>query len=347
MIAAILMTAVLVNASDYSFLVPLREARVAAHQAIVARSAPTPEGYRVLVPFALEVPIRVLAGTIPYDKALGRVYAVFHFAALAALLAVLVYESSFWFSIEQALVGALLVGSTIRIALRQGEYLDLSSIPLSSVFAPHSLLEPVFVAGTIVLALRDHHRWIAALMVVASLNSEIAVGLPLIYCAVRGVSPSSLKTTIGYLAIWVVVWALLGSIVGSGQSSTTIGQLWRENLSHLPTTLINLALFVGPLWFLAGRGVSRAPDVARRLAWLIPVYLTAIGVCGLWWDVRLLMPLYPLLIPLILAALFSPRLPSNVPVIATSPCSRGVEPKLTEENGLWCGIGDMTKVLPR
>src|SRR5262245_16489548 len=121
-IAGLIMTAVLVNAADYSFLVPLRDVRVEAHQQVVAHTAQAPAKYRVLVPAALDVPIRAFGTVMPYDKAFGRVYAVFHFAALVTLLGLLVYELLLWFTIEQAMVGALLVGSTIRMALRQGEY---------------------------------------------------------------------------------------------------------------------------------------------------------------------------------------------------------------------------------
>jgi hypothetical protein len=306
-IGVMLMTAVLVNASDYSFLVPLRDVRVAAHQQVVAQSAPSPARYRILVPVVLEVPIRILAKVMPYDKAFGRVYAVFYFVALVTLLAMLVYELSLWFTLEQAMVGALLVGSTIRMALRQGEYLDLSSIPLTSVFAPHSLLEPIFVAGTVILALTRNNWWIAAVLVLATLNSEAAAFLPLVYLAVRGVSAQSLKTTIGLAAIWIAIAVGIRFVVGVSEPSGTPAELWRENLAHLPATLINIALFIGPLWLLAALGVKRAPSPVRRASVLVPIYLGAVAIAGLWWDVRLLMGLYPILIPLVIAALFAPR----------------------------------------
>jgi hypothetical protein len=306
-IGAMLMTAVLVNASDYSFLVPLRDVRLAAHQQVVAHSAPAPARYRLLVPAALEVPIRIAAAVMPYEKAFGRVYAVFHFAALFALLAMLVYELTHWFTLEQAVVGALLVGTTIRMTLRQGEYLDLSSIPLTGVFAPHSLLEPIFVAGTVVLSLTDSRRWIVVFLVLATLNSEAAAFLPLVYLAVRGVNGPSLKTTFGLAAVWLAVSMGIHAVVGVSEPAASSSELWRENVAHLPTAMINVALFVGPLWLLAALGVKRAPAPVHRLSWLIPVYLGAVAIGGLWWDVRLLMGLYPILIPLVLAAIFAPR----------------------------------------
>jgi hypothetical protein len=306
-IGALLMTAVLVNASDYSFLVPQREMRLAAHHDVVTHSAPAPARYRLLVPLALDLPIRAFASRMPYDKAFGRVYAVFYFVALTSVLAVLVYELSLWFTLEQALVGTLLVGSTIRMALRQGEYVDLASIPASGIFAPHSLLEPIFVALAIVLAVRDRRWWLGALIVPAMLNSEAGALLPLVYVAVRGVSALSLKTTAAYMAVGLATSIGIRLVVGVSSSPGTGTELLHENLSHLAVSAINIALFLGPLWLLAGLGLKHAPAPIRRAAWLIPVYLGGVAFAGLWWDVRLLMGLYPLLMPLILSALFLPR----------------------------------------
>ncbi len=306
-IGALLMTAVLVNASDYSFLVPQREMRLAAHQQVVSRSAAAPQRYRLLVPYTLEFPIRALASRMPYDKAFGRVYAVFHFLALTTLLAVLVYEMSLWFTLEQAIVGALLVGSTIRMALRQGEYLDLAPIPASGVFAPHSLLEPVFVALAIVLAVRDRRWWLGALIVPAALNSEAGALIPLMYVAVRGVSVLALRTTAAYLTIWLVTSIGIRLAVGGSAAAATAAELLRENLSHVEVSAVNVALFLGPLWLLAGLGLKHAPAPIRHAAWLIPLYVGGVAVAGVWWDVRLLMGLYPLLMPLVLSALFMPR----------------------------------------
>ena len=306
-IGALLMTAALVNASDYSFLVPLREVRIAAHRDVVAHTAPAPERYRLLVPVALDLPIRVFAKVMLYDKAFGRVYAAFYFLALTSMLAVLVYELSLWFTLEQALVGALLVASTIRIALRQGEYLDLSSIPLTGVFAPQSLLEPIFVALTIVLAVRDRRWPIAVVVLAAMLNSEAGVFLPFVYLAVRGACAPAVKATFGYVIICIGVAIAIRFAAGASPATATSGQLFGENVEHLSTTLINVALFMGPLWALAALGLKRAPEAVRRLSWLIPIYLSVVAAAGVWWDVRLLMGLYPVLMPLVLSALFTPR----------------------------------------
>jgi hypothetical protein len=57
-VVAILMSAVVVTAADYSFFTPLRDARMAAHREVVAHWAPAPTRHRVLVPLLLDGPIR-------------------------------------------------------------------------------------------------------------------------------------------------------------------------------------------------------------------------------------------------------------------------------------------------
>jgi hypothetical protein len=307
MVAGLLLTAVLVNASDYSFLVPLRDLRHAGHAAVMNHRAAPPARYRVLVPFALDPIIRGLSTLMPEDKAFGRVYAMFHFITLAALLAALVWELRLWFSLEQAVVGALLVGSTIRLALRQGEYLDMSSIPLTSVFAPSSLLDPIVVALGVVLAVRQYQWWFTGLVAMAALNSEVAALLPLLYAVVSGVTRRSTLAVAMSGLVYAVVTLTVHALVGPAIGGWAVAEIWRENTLHLATTIVNLALFIGPLWILALTGLRHAPAEIRRAAWLVPVYLGVVGVWGFWWDVRLLMGLYPILVPLLLSSIFVPR----------------------------------------
>ena len=305
-VTAIMMSAVLVTAATYSFFTPLNEARVAAHREVVTLAASAPDRYRVLVPFALDGPIHALAAFVPYDKAVERVYGVFHLVALSLILIALVLQLSLWFTTVQSLAGALMVGSLVQLALRQQEY-DLSSIPDAAVFAPHSLLEPVVIALGCVLARRGRQWPLAALTAVAALNSEAAIILPLLYIAVLGVSRASVLTAIGYAVIWGAVTLTLRLALGESPSVWTVREIWRENMAHLPTAFVNVALFLGPLWVVAAVGWRRAPGPIRRTAWLTAPYVAAVGVWGFWWDVRLLLGLYPLLMPLVLSAVFAPR----------------------------------------
>jgi hypothetical protein len=312
-LAAMLVTAVAVNASDYSFLVPLQHVRIDTHRSIIEGRAAAPRQYQILVPYVLDPPIRMLATVMPPDKALTRVYAAYHLAALTLLLAVLFFYLRRWFSAEQALIGALVVASMIRIVLRPGEYWDLSSIPESSVFAPASLLEPTTIALGLLLMHAGRHWWLAALVAIAATNSDVAALLPVLFVLTRPLTRDRIALALGYAAIWAAVSIAVRLAVGATVLPPVIGEALTENLQHLPSVVINLALFLGPVWLLIPMGWRRTPVFARRAMVVIPIHLLAIAAWGYWWDVRNLAALYPILLPPALAALFPPREVAELP----------------------------------
>jgi hypothetical protein len=265
---AILASVVANNAFDYSVLVPQQPLRYQMHDAIVAGTAPAPQRYRTLVPRMLDPIIRAASAAMPADLAFRRTYLAFHFLALIALLAGVYAYSRQWFTRDQSLIGALIVASTLHLALRMGEYWDFSPIPADSVFAPWSLLEPTLVALGLIAIRKRRWMGLTIIVLVAGLNSGAAA-------AVAGIGPPPVT--------------------------------FEQNLAHLPSTAINLGLFMGPAILLTIAGFSQAPLFARRALLAATPLVVAVALFGYWWEIRLLMPLYPILAPIILSSLFVPR----------------------------------------
>ena len=65
------------------------------------------------------------------------------------------------------------------------------------------------------------------------------------------------------------------------------------------------ALLLGAFWVCAVLGMRRAPR--EPCALVLPIYLLTILIWGNWIEVRLLLPMYPVLLPLALSYLFAPR----------------------------------------
>jgi hypothetical protein len=301
-ILAILVTAAGVTAYHYSFLVPRASMRIATHEAVVHRTADSPERFRVLVPFAVEAVARPAAMFMPYEKAVGRVYAAYYLIAITSLLfACFTYFSRFW-SREAAMIGALLLADTMHIALRQGEYLGQLPIPGNAVFAPHSLLEPILLAVALIATLDRRWIWVPIIAGVAALNSEAALLIPVAILA-AGSNDSRATKAAGICAANVVaVLVLVRLALGGPWIVTSVGELWRLNTSNLPTALLNIVLFLGGVWLLALFGFAKSPRLLRRVtAMAAPVYVAAFLLFAVWWDVRVLMPLYPIVVPLALA----------------------------------------------
>ncbi len=293
-LAGIFATAVAVNAFDYSVLVPQQQLRYEMHQAIVDGTAPAPQRFRVLVPWLLDPMISVARSFAEPDHAFRRVYTAFHFAALTALLGSVYAYARLWFSRERAMVGALIVGSTLHLVLRMGEYWDFSPIPGRTWFAPWSLVEPVFVAAGLILLHRGQVMAATIVTAVAALNSDASIVLALTSLLLR-------RNAFAITAAWLVTTiAVRGWIGGTEWPILT----WHENLAHLPSSAINLFLFLGLTALLAVAGFRQAPRPARLAVIAATPLLLAVAVFGFWWDIRLLTPVYPLVAPLVLAAAF-------------------------------------------
>jgi hypothetical protein len=300
-IIGIFATAIATNAFDYSVLVPQQQLRYEMHRAIADGTAPAPQRFRILVPWALDPIIRAASSVTDPEQAFRRVYFGFHFVALTAVLAGVYAYSRLWFTRDRALIGALLVGSTLHLVLRMGEYWDFTPIPERTWFAPWSLLEPVFVSAGLLLLSRRLIGPFALLTVIAAVNSEASILLPLLALAIPG---QEKRDGLVLLALWLVANALLRiGLGGAGLPSPA----FNENLSHLPSTLINLGLFLGPAVLLVMGGFRHAPVFAQRASLAAIPLLIAVAAFGNWWDVRLLTPLYPLVTPLMLSALFDAR----------------------------------------
>jgi hypothetical protein len=304
-LAAIFVAASAVTALDYSFFVgdPTLVARRSIHQGVLAHTATAPDRYRLLAPVIVEGPVRVLQQWMPRDVAFDRVYAVFYLAAMAALLWSQFAYLRIWFSDEQALIGVLLLASTLRITIRQHDY------------APFSYLEPTFFAVGLLLILDKRRVWLGLLIALATFNRETAIFLVLLFAATQSLTRRTIQTTVIYLAIWAVVFVGVRLYGGEAERYWELGRIWRTNISQPGLTLYNVTAFLGIIWVLAIAGFSRAPEFVRRAALVIPAYAVVVAVWGLWWEVRLLMPLLPLVLPLALSALFQP---------APMPLTRGI-----------------------
>lgn len=306
-LVSLIVFAAATNAHDYSFLIDdsTRGVRMELHRHIVDRSAEHPYyACRILVPMLLDPLIDLAARFMPREDAFGRVYAVYHLFALSFLLWTAFQYLAVWFGADRALAGTLLIAATLRIALRHHDY------------QPWSLLEPSLITMALLWMLRRRHLALAVLVLVASLNRETAVFIVLLYFVVRVRDRQSALWGAAYAAIWLSIYVGLQWFVAATPTPPPLEEIWRMNTrrEQLGLTAVNVALLFGPLLPFAALGYTHAPEFVRRSAIVIGPYLATIALYGLWWEVRLLMPLYPLVVPLALSYVFrspAPELPTR------------------------------------
>ena len=158
-----------------------------------------------------------------------------------------------------------------------------------------SILEAVFYALALLLMLTGRVRWLYPLVMVATLNRETAVFIPVMALLVL----RDWKHAAGLGAVWLATYGGIRLGIGPVPLHVTLGEIWAINTGRgLLPFLIGLPLFGWLFWY-AARGWRYAPDRLKRAALVIPLYLAAVAVFGVWHEWRLLLPVLPVLVLLI------------------------------------------------
>lgn len=296
----ILLTAAGVSAYDWSFRVddPIKQERLDTHSGIVNRNARAPERYRVLVPYLLDLPIRALAQFMPHEKAFGRVYAAYYWLAITVMFYALHLSLRMFFTTEQALIGVLVAASTLPMALRYHAY------------SPYSLLEPTFFALALVWIREERLVLLALLTLIATLNRETGIFIVFFVLTVAPLDRRHLRSAAVLLAIWAATFWGLRWYAGDAPRFFDLQTTWHGNthtLEQLAIAATSWILLLGAFWLYAAMGISRAPAFVRRTALVLPAYALTILVWGTWVEVRLWLPMYPVILPLAMSYLFTPE----------------------------------------
>jgi len=250
-------------------------------QNVIAGAAGSPYRYRVLVPFVLEALTRVFSLAAPRE--------------VAFLAASLVYD-----------VGLTFIGGVSVLTLAYFTY------------QPWSILEVALFALGFLLAYRGQWAGVGVVVVLASLNRETGVFLPLalLLASLGSLWPLRIRTlsrgmriAFGLVMLSTAIFAGLRLVRGSAPAVDPLGLVVARNLerNNLIAAGGAVVLFLGVGWFFAWRGLSSAPSYLRRLARVVPFYLAAFLIWGWWREVRILTSLYPILLPLVLAYCYAPR----------------------------------------
>ncbi len=283
---------------------PNFEPRLELHNQIIAGTAPSPYRYRIIVPFAAEVFTKALSVVLPIKASFLLSYAIYDLLAVFFLLAILFFWLRTWFNREQALIGVLFIAGTMPIAL-QDHY-----------FQPWSLLEAGLFSAALLAIHRKRYWLLASLVALAALNRETAIFIPIAILLTIDMksllnirSKNDWKPFLlfgGLFLLWAAVFWGLRYFLGSTSHIETIEGLLTRNTTKgsLFYTFVNGILFLGGLWVFAFLGFRYAPRFIKRVVLIIPLYLITVMVWGVWYEVRLLMPLYPVLVPLGLSFLF-------------------------------------------
>jgi branched-subunit amino acid transport protein AzlD len=182
-------------------------------------------------------------------------------------------------------------------------------------FQPWSIIESFFFVFGLYLVFKKSNAALAVVIVLASLNRETSILIPLAFLLGNCACSESRNTKSGllcapsrhvigqfimYASLSIFVLVIVRYLLGSAENVNSIPELWSINTTeaNLVKAVVNVALFLGIFWAFAVLGFRGAPDFIRRTSLVMPFYLIPIIVLGVWFEVRLLMPVYALLVPL-------------------------------------------------
>jgi len=275
--------------------------RMSVHQELLDASIGSPFRYRVLAPFLTELMARAFEPMAGRPRAFQLAYSIWNFSGVFALLWAMRLLAGLWLGPRLALLSAVFLALPLWVSFRIQPYAPWS--------APEAAL---FVLGLLALA-GQHGRWLLALVVVATLNRETALYLPLAALATACPWPpvpgreviERIRLPLLALALWGLSYGLLRVVIGPAPRVLGLAETFAQNVKpgNIETALHQLALFLGPAWLLFPLGIRRAPAFLRRACLVILPALVLYTVFGRWREVRILLPLAPLITVVALFAL--------------------------------------------
>ena len=288
-----------------------------AYKEVLNGTASSPNRYRVLVPYLTHVAEILLQRILTPKHAFELACITYDATAFfLGFLALYVYLRRF-FPGPYCLLGCTYLAALLPIALRYGHY------------QPWSWLELCLFSLGLFLLQQGYLCLFACLVVVASLNRETGVFLPFLYliCNTRWKnlwnSSSSVTTRfnpvlifLGYLSLWVLTYGGLRHFLGQAPHAMSIRMIWQANIfpHSLKFALTNILLFMGFSGIFAILGFSKSPKFAQRSVLIVLLYLPAYLLFGLWREVRLLLPMYPVIMPLMVSFWFTSISSNHIPL---------------------------------
>jgi len=261
------------------------------HTEIICARAPSPNQYRVLTPWIahLLLPLVSTWAAFPY------IAAYFAVRAAATGLALLLFDRYLrtWFAPAAAAAGALALAAII----------PFTYYPAVQESDPINLL--VLIAAFWALA-NNRDALLFPLVLVGTLNRETTFLVPLAYLLARfGTQPAkrvALRTA-GLAGCWVGAYGGLLVSYGVHRGYTSTVKVFENLASWVPTTFA--LLFFGVLWVLPFLALKlKPPTLLQRAIWLLPPFVALQYLVGVVQEVRLFLPLAPIVIPLAWWVLF-------------------------------------------
>ena len=262
--------------------------------AVIAGTESAPGRYRVLAPFTIET-IGRATGASPI-----AVWYATRLAFIFVAFCVMHVYLRTWFDPGAAFAGVAFTAATLPLTFT-------NSWP-----HPDSMPElALFTFGALAIARRSD-AFFAIALALAALNRETSVFLVLLYAVAEPLSRSRVLRTALFGLEWFAIYAGLRAARGLSHYAYWQGGRNLSDLGLLPSSFdpyyrayayFGVILF-GPALYLALRARG-APLFARRALLVVPCFVIVAFLFSSIIESRIFTPLYPLVLPATLFAVFS------------------------------------------
>jgi hypothetical protein len=271
------------------------------HTKIIANEYVSPWVYRILMPFLAEFLMRSHVANGVYAA-----YTILHMFLIPATLLTLFEWLRLFTSPVQAFGACLMFAFFLP-------FIFLTNYGIGA----WSFAEVLFLCLALLLLqspLRRDVRYvsIAVLTVIASLNRSSAVLIPLAYGILyfdykKWFDKRLLLEIFILLVLWFMTLTSIRWVRGySPPMATFPGNIHYSLTGLLPVTIVNNVLIL-PFWLLAIVRWHYTHPAIKRWAILILFYIFAVFIFGVWNEVRLWMPLFPIALAIIFTSGESPH----------------------------------------
>lgn len=261
---------------------------------VIAGTESAPGRYRVLAPFTIET-LGWATGASP----MAMWYATRLAFIFIAFCAMHVYLRT-WFQDGVAFAGVAFTAATLPLTFT-------NSWP-----HPDSIPElALFTFGALAIARRSD-AFFAIALALAALNRETSVFLVMLYALAEPLTRARALRTALFAVEWFAIYAGLRAIRGlshyeywqAGRNLTDLGLLPAAFDPYYRAYAYFALILFGPALYLGLRGRS-APPFARRALLVVPPFVAVAFMFSSIIESRIFTPLYPLVLPALLFALFT------------------------------------------
>jgi hypothetical protein len=261
---------------------------------------------RILVPKTINVVITFFEKFYDYDLAFQISYSIYYIIILFLIYTLLFKYINNWFSDSISLLGIFIVSTIIKITFQ---------IP---AFNPDSFMELFLFTLFLYLLYKKQILWLFPLMIFAGLNRETALFYPFLYLFynINYKKLLKLKFPIRFKKIIIFIILMIITILSCQTyiSSTNglyqfriiylIQERFSQQIKAIPRVIFNNIMFLGIFWILPFLKLNLAPKIMKTSLLVIPMFILGILAIGAYDEVRMLIFLYPLMIPLSLGTIF-------------------------------------------